>query len=187
VTDVLETLRRELGDAVSSDPASLAAHARDARMLAELEDFEGAPRTLPLAVLQPDSTQAVARAMALCARLGVAVVPVGGASGVCGGVAPGADAVALSTRRLAGLRRLESEDLIAVFGAGTMGGDAENELASHGLTLGHWPQSIEISTVGGWIATRASGQFSTAYGSIEDLVLAVAIVVLILRARAARG
>ena len=176
MTDALETLRRELGDAVSSDPAALAAHARDAWMLAELDDFEGAPRTLPLAVLQPESTETVARALALCARLGVAVVPVGGASGVCGAIAPGATAVALSTRRLAGLRRVETEDLLAVFGAGTMGVEAEQALTSHGLTLGHWPQSIDISTVGGWVATRASGQYSTAYGSIEDLVLALEVV-----------
>ncbi|MCU0669634.1 MAG: FAD-binding oxidoreductase, partial [Myxococcota bacterium] len=56
------------------------------------------------------------------------------------------------------------------------GGDAERALAPHGLTLGHWPQSIELSTVGGWVATRASGQYSTAYGNIEDLVLALEVV-----------
>jgi len=130
----------------------------------------------PLAVLEPASTDDVARALALCRSLGVAVVPFGGGSGVCGAIAPGPGSVALSTRRLAGLRRVDGGDLIAVFGAGTMGVDAEHALASHGLTLGHWPQSIEISTVGGWIATRASGQFSTAYGSIEDLVLALEVV-----------
>jgi len=89
VTDALDALRRELGDAVRSDPAALAAHARDAWMLAELDDFENAPRTTPLAVLEPASTEAVARALALCRSLGVAVVPFGGGSGVCGAIAPG--------------------------------------------------------------------------------------------------
>ncbi len=176
MTDVLDALQRELGDAVRSDAASLAAHARDAWVLAELEDFENAPRTTPLAVLEPESTDAVARALALCRSLGVGVVPIGGGSGVCGAIAPGARSVALSTRRLAGLRRVDAEDLIAVFGAGTMGIDAEHALTPHGLTLGHWPQSIDISTVGGWVATRASGQFSTAYGSIEDLLLGLEVV-----------
>jgi alkyldihydroxyacetonephosphate synthase len=176
VTDVLEALRRELGDAVRTDADARAAHARDAWMLAELADFENTPRAVPIAVLEPASTDAVSRALALCRSLGVAVVPMGGGSGVCGAIAPDARSVALSTRALAGLRRVDGKDLIAVFGAGTMGGDAEHALTAHGLTLGHWPQSIDISTVGGWIATRASGQFSTAYGSIEDLVLALEVV-----------
>ena len=176
MTDVLETLRRELGDAVRSDVETRAAHGRDAWVMAELDAFENAPRATPLAVLEPDSTAAVARALALCRSLGVAVVPIGAGSGVCGGIEPDARSVALSTRRLGGLRRLDSEDLVAVFGAGTMGIDAERALEPHGLTLGHWPQSIDISTVGGWVATRASGQFSTANGSIEELLLALEVV-----------
>jgi alkyldihydroxyacetonephosphate synthase len=176
MTDVLETLRRELGDAVRSDVATRAAHGRDAWVMAELDAFENAPRATPLAVLEPASTADVSRALALCRSLGVAVVPIGAGSGVCGGIEPDARSVALSTRRLDGLRRLDSEDLVAVFGAGTMGIDAERALEPHGLTLGHWPQSIDISTVGGWVATRASGQFSTANGSIEELLLALEVV-----------
>jgi alkyldihydroxyacetonephosphate synthase len=54
--------------------------------------------------------------------------------------------------------------------------EAERSVERHGLTIGHWPQSIDVSTVGGWVATRASGQFSTAYGSIEDLLLDLEVV-----------
>ena len=176
MTDVLEALRRELGDAVRSDAETRTAHGRDAWVMAELDTFEDTPRSIPLAVLEPASTGAVSRALALCRSLGVAVVPIGAGSGVCGAIAPDARSVALSTRRLTGLRRVDSEDLLAVFGAGTMGIEAERALTAHGLTLGHWPQSIEISTVGGWVATRASGQVSTANGSIEDLVLALEVV-----------
>ena len=57
-----------------------------------------------------------------------------------------------------------------------MGGEAERRVQKEGLTIGHWPQSVDLSTVGGWVATRAAGQFSTAYGSIEDLVLALEVV-----------
>ena len=57
-----------------------------------------------------------------------------------------------------------------------MGGEAERSVRAEGLTIGHWPQSIELSTVGGWVATRASGQYSTGYGSIEDLVFALEVV-----------
>jgi alkyldihydroxyacetonephosphate synthase len=81
--------------------------------------------------------------------------------------------VVLSTAGLTGLVDLQPEDLTASFRAGTLGLDAEHAVERAGFTLGHWPQSIELSTVGGWVATRASGQFSTAYGSIEDILLAL--------------
>jgi alkyldihydroxyacetonephosphate synthase len=79
--------------------------------------------------------------------------------------------VVLSTERLSGLREIDDANLYARFGAGTNGMQAERRAQDHGFTIGHWPQSIELSTVGGWVATRASGQYSTLYGNIEDLVL----------------
>jgi alkyldihydroxyacetonephosphate synthase len=171
-----ETLARELGSIVCSDAEALARPVADAWVLAELDALERVPSAPPLALLEPTTTEELARALALCRKLKVPVIPLGGGSGVCGAIRGDARAVVLSTRRLAGLRRVDSVDLIAVFGAGTLGGDAERALAPHGLTLGHWPQSIELSTVGGWVATRASGQYSTAYGNIEDLVLALEVV-----------
>jgi alkyldihydroxyacetonephosphate synthase len=59
------------------------------------------------------------------------------------------------------------------FDAGKQGLEAEEAVAEHGLTIGHWPQSIAVSTVGGWVSTRASGQFSTAYGNIEDIIYSI--------------
>jgi alkyldihydroxyacetonephosphate synthase len=174
--NTLRELERDLGPMLRSDDETRARHARDSWVLAELAALEAAPRALPLAVLEPATTEDVSRALARCRTLRVPVVPFGGGSGVCGGVAPGAEAVVLSTRRLSGLRRLDPGDLVAVYGAGTMGDEAERLLEAHGLTLGHWPQSIALSTVGGWVATRASGQLSTAYGSVEDIVLALEVV-----------
>jgi alkyldihydroxyacetonephosphate synthase len=84
--------------------------------------------------------------------------------------------VVLSTRGLDGLIALDSKSLIARFGAGTLGSEAEALVQEAGLTIGHWPQSIALSTVGGWIATRAAGQYSTAYGNIEDIVFALEVV-----------
>jgi alkyldihydroxyacetonephosphate synthase len=71
---------------------------------------------------------------------------------------------------MARTRAIDETNLLASFGAGKNGLEAEQEVATRGLTIGHWPQSVAISSVGGWIATRASGQFSTAYGNIEDIV-----------------
>ena len=172
----LERLQRELGSIVNVDLEARRAAAGDAWVMAELDRFEGAPRALPLAVLESATTEQVARSLALCRSLHVPVVPIGGGSGVCGAIEPSAACVALSTRKLDGLRRLDAVDLLAVFGAGTMGDRAEALLTPQGFTLGHWPQSIALSTVGGWVATRASGQYSTAYGGIEDLVLALEVV-----------
>ena len=84
MTDVLEILRRELGDAVRSDPETRAALSRDAWVMAALDTCENGPRALPLAVVEPTSTAAVSQALALCRSLGVPVVPIGAGSGVCG-------------------------------------------------------------------------------------------------------
>jgi alkyldihydroxyacetonephosphate synthase len=174
VTEVAERLARELGgDAVRTEPEALARHARDAWVLSELGDLEGRPAAAPLAVVEPASTGEAAAALRLCREARVAVVPYGGGSGVCGGVLPGAGAIVLSTRRLSGLVELDDRALLARFRAGTNGMAAERSVEEAGLTIGHWPQSIELSTVGGWVATRAAGQYSTGYGSIEDLVLAL--------------
>jgi alkyldihydroxyacetonephosphate synthase len=91
-------------------------------------------------------------------------------------VQAGPAALVLSTARLDGLVALDDTDLVAVFGAGTNGLAAERRVEEAGLTIGHWPQSIELSTVGGWVATRAAGQLSTGYGSVEDVILDLEVV-----------
>ena len=105
-------------------------------------------------------------------RLGAAVVPYGGGTSVVGHLsAPAGDrpSVHISLERLTGLQDLQTGDLCARFGAGTVGPALEAALAAHGLTLGHFPQSFEYSTAGGWVATRSSGQQSLRYGRIERL------------------
>jgi alkyldihydroxyacetonephosphate synthase len=68
---------------------------------------------------------------------------------------------------------IDEENLLLTVQAGINGLVAEEAVAERGLTMGHWPQSIGISSVGGWVSTRASGQFSTAYGNIEDIVYTI--------------
>jgi len=176
VSTILGELGKALGERVRSDRETLDRYRHDAWVREELHDFEGRPAPRPLAVVEAASTADVARTLWLCREHRVPVVPFGGGSGVCGGTLPGAEAIVLSTRRLEGLLSLDDRDLTASFRAGTMGIDAERRVQESGLTIGHWPQSVELSTVGGWVATRASGQFSTAYGSIEDVVLALEVV-----------
>jgi alkyldihydroxyacetonephosphate synthase len=176
VSEALSALRQELGALVLDDDATRAAHRADAWVMAEWAALAGRGGPLPLAVLEPADTEQVSRALRTCRDLRLPVVTRGGGSGVCGAVQAGAEHVVLSTRALQGLVRLDDEDALAAFRAGTIGIDAEERVRQDGFTIGHWPQSVALSTVGGWVATRAAGQFSTAYGSIEDVTLALEVV-----------
>jgi alkyldihydroxyacetonephosphate synthase len=183
MSDVVARLQAALGDAVRLEETDRAAAARDYWARSELEAWVGdgwseggtlaGTARLPRAVVAPTETAALAEAVRICRAHGVPMVPRGAGSGVCGGVLAGEEAVVLSTEAMAGLRAFEAHDLLATFGAGTLGGDAERAVAARGCTIGNWPQSIERSSVGGWVATRASGQYSTAYGNTEDLVYAL--------------
>ncbi|HEX2486165.1 MAG TPA: FAD-binding oxidoreductase [Myxococcota bacterium] len=172
--DLVERLRGALGaESVRTDADTLMRHRRDTWVLSDLRDFEGEALPAPVAVVEPASAQAVAEALRVCRAARAPVVPYGGGSGVCGGVLVREGAVVLSTRRLDGLVELDDRDLLARFRAGTNGMDAERRVAEADLTIGHWPQSIELSTVGGWVATRAAGQLSTGYGNVEDILFAL--------------
>jgi len=131
----------------------------------------------PDAVVYPADHDDVAALLALCAQEAVAVIPFGGGTSVVGGVEPlrgsfGA-AITLDLARMTGLMAIDPRSQLATFAAGTTGPEVERLLGTHGLTLGHFPQSFEFSTVGGWAATRSAGQASTGYGRIEDLVVAL--------------
>jgi alkyldihydroxyacetonephosphate synthase len=131
----------------------------------------------PDAVVLPGTRDEVAQVLEACARSGVAVIPFGGGTSVVGGVEPlrgtFAAAVSVDLARLHGLLELDERSQLATFAAGTLGPEVERLLGVRGLTLGHFPQSFEFSTVGGWAATRSAGQASTGYGRIDELVVAL--------------
>ena len=110
-------------------------------------------------------------------RTGTAVIPYGLGSGVCGAVVAGRDQVVIDMSRMARMVEINDTSLTATVEAGMRGSDFEASLEARGLTMGHFPQSIELSTVGGWCATRAAGQFSTLYGNIEDMLLGCEFVI----------
>jgi alkyldihydroxyacetonephosphate synthase len=133
----------------------------------------------PDAVLLPADADAVRRALDACATEGIAVVPFGGGTSVVGGVEPlRGDHDRLVSLDLARLRDVEvdSRSLTARLGAGLRGPEAEAELAKHGVVLGHYPQSFEYATVGGFAATRSAGQASSGYGRFDSLVSAVRLI-----------
>ncbi|MCP2637457.1 FAD-binding oxidoreductase [Microbacterium sp. HD4P20] len=137
------------------------------------------PQPAPDAVILPAGHDEVAAVVSICDARGIAVVPFGGGTSVVGGVEPERGAhravVALDLVRTAALLDLDETSLLATFGAGTTGPQAEQMLAAHGYTIGHFPQSFEYASLGGYAATRSSGQASRGYGRFEDLVHALRI------------
>ena len=129
----------------------------------------------PDAVVSPSSRDEVAAVLAACAKHEVAVVPFGGGTSVVGGVEPErgrfAAVLALDLGRLDRMVALDERSLTATFEAGVRGPAAEALLEARGLTLGHFPQSFEYATIGGYVATRSAGQASSGYVRIDDLVL----------------
>lgn len=138
-----------------------------------LDDAQERPAANPACVVRPRTPQDVVTVVNACRERRTPLIPFGLGSGVCGGVVAREDAVLLDLSAMNAVREIDETNLLASFGAGMNGLEAEKAVAKHGLTIGHWPQSIGVSSVGGWIATRASGQFSTAYGNIEDIVYSI--------------
>lgn len=164
---------------VSVDPLDRLAHARGQALPDLVRLRTGRVPALPDGVARPDSADQVEVALATCSREGVRVVPWGGGTSVTGGVnqlPSDRPALVLDLERLAGLAALDRHSGLATFGAGTAGPAVEAALTVEGLTLGHFPQSFELSTVGGWVVTRSSGQESLGYGRIENMVAGLELV-----------
>ena len=137
-------------------------------------DFSGAPD----AVAFPRDEEDIAAVFAWCERERLAVIPFGGGTSVVGGVErPGGGdwrgAVTVDLRAMDRVLEVDAVSRAARIQAGTFGPHLEQQLAAHGLTLRHFPQSFEHSTLGGWIATRAGGHFATLYTHVDDLVESV--------------
>lgn len=173
---LLERLRGACRE-VTVEPAARAEASRDWWPLAMVWALDGEVGALAGAVCRPGDPSEVAGVLRVCHEAGAPVTAAGGRSGVCGACVPVYGGVLLDLTGLRGIVAVDDTSLTIDVRAGTFGHDLEAELrADHGLTLGHWPQSIELSTVGGWLACRSAGQYSTRYGKIEDLVVGLDVV-----------
>lgn len=177
MTDIGRALARELGtDRIADDAAALDAHRKDYWVLAHLRARQGRLAGGPACVVSPQSTAEVATAIRIAQQHGIPVVPFGAGSGVVGGATPPTGSLVVDTRRMNQVLELNDAALWVRVQAGMMGDAYDEAMRGRGYTSGHYPQSIALSTVGGWVATRAAGQFSTKYGNIEDLLLALEVV-----------
>ena len=136
----------------------------------------GRLESAPDAVIRPADAEAVAAAVEACGSERVAVIPYGGGTSVVGGLAALRDghscAVSLDLARLRSVE-LDATSLTARLGPGLRGPEAERALGEKGMTLGHFPQSYEQATIGGYAATRSAGQASSGYGRFDELVTAI--------------
>jgi alkyldihydroxyacetonephosphate synthase len=133
-------------------------------------------RATAIAIARPATAHEVADVLRVCSAYRVPVTTAGGRSGVNGGAVPVLGGIVLDTTRLAGISAVDPVSQTVDVLAGTNGAAFERELQeAHDLTCGHWPQSIDISTVGGWLACRSAGQLSTRYGKIEDMVVSLEV------------
>src|SRR5882757_8909197 len=137
------------------------------------------PQDAPDAVVGPGSEDEIAAILAICAQRRIAVVPFGGGTSVVGGVDPDRGeftaAVSLDLRRLDEMA-LDEVSAEATLGAGLTGPRAEELLAERGYELGHYPQSFRFATIGGFAATRSSGQDSAGYGRFDEMVRGLRVV-----------
>jgi alkyldihydroxyacetonephosphate synthase len=176
--DARKALEEAVGDeAVLTGREARVSHAAG-RGFADLVQLRsGDASTAPDAVVQPHSSKQVAAVLDACCEHGVAVVPFGGGTSVVGGVAAlrgtHSAAISLDLARMDRVVDLDRVSLTATLEPGLLGPQLERLLANAGLTLGHFPQSFEFSTVGGWVATRSAGQASMGYGRIDEVVEAV--------------
>jgi alkyldihydroxyacetonephosphate synthase len=168
---VLGRLRSACAD-VTDDPATVAEASRDWWPLAMAWATEGQVAGLAAVAARPSDAEQVAAVLAICNESRIPVTAAGGRSGVCGASVPLHGGVVLDLTGLAGIVAVDATSLVLDVLPGTFGDLLEEELRDeHGATLGHWPQSVALSTVGGWLACRSAGQLSGRYGKIEDIVL----------------
>ncbi|MGW4637421.1 FAD-binding oxidoreductase [Sphaerisporangium sp. NPDC004334] len=177
---VLADLRKAVGaDHVRFDDDTRIRHTRGKSTPDLLRMRAGDGSQAPDAVLLPGSHEEVLDVLRVCERHQVAVVPFGGGTSVVGGLAADrrgfAGVVALDLARLDRLVSVDTESMIAELEPGLRAPQAEQLLAGHGLTLGHFPQSYEYATLGGFAAARSSGQASAGYGRFDDMVVGVTV------------
>jgi alkyldihydroxyacetonephosphate synthase len=162
----------------STDPHDRASHAHGKAYRDVVRAFRGRFDHVPDFVAFPRGEEDIYRVLEWCAEAGAALIPYGGGTSVVGGVEPRvperyAGVVTLDLRALDRVLELDQVSRAARIQAGATGPVLEGQLHEHGLTLRHFPQSFELATLGGWIATRAGGHFATLYTHVEDLVESV--------------
>ncbi|WP_328535226.1 FAD-binding oxidoreductase [Streptomyces sp. NBC_00344] len=171
---------RSLAHLVTADPGVRAAHAMGKAYRDVIRALRGRPGRIPDLVARPANGQDVADLLEWAGGHGVAVIPYGGGSSVTGGVEYRGDAhqvvLSLDLTAMDRVLEIDTDSRAARIQAGALGPALEDQLRPHSLTLRHFPQSFEFSTLGGWLATRAGGHYATVHTHIDDFVQSLQVV-----------
>ncbi|MGW5464972.1 FAD-binding oxidoreductase [Streptomyces sp. NPDC003996] len=169
-----------LAHLVTDDPQARAAHAMGKAYRDVIRALRGRPGRIPDLVARPTDDQEVADLLDWAGGHSVAVIPFGGGSSVVGGVEYRGDAhravLSLDLTSMDRVLEIDTTSRSARIQAGALGPVLEGQLRPHGLTLRHFPQSFEFSTLGGWLATRAGGHYATVRTHIDDFVQSLHVV-----------
>ncbi|WP_433196467.1 FAD-binding oxidoreductase [Nocardia sp. CA-107356] len=175
-----------LAELVSTDPADRAAHAHGQAFRDVVRNLLGDVRNAPDLVVRPRGENDIVDILDWATGANIAVIPFGGGTSVVGGVEPRlpcghtanefAAAISLDLGALDRVLEIDRTSRAARIQAGVFGPALEDQLRDADLTLRHFPQSFEFSTLGGWLATRAGGHFATLYTHIDDLVESMRVV-----------
>ncbi len=161
---------------VSINPVELKAYSRDILPREIISLQYGKLPSPPQLVVWPGSTEEVRAVAHLADKYQIPIIPLGGASGVCGGTIALRGGITIDLKRMNRILNIDEISLLAEVESGIIGEWLERKLNQKGYTLGHFPSSIYCSTLGGWIATRGAGQLSSKYGKIEDMVVSLEVV-----------
>ena len=173
---LVQDLRDLVGDdAVIADADGLERYAADTYWKALAAQASGSPLGLPDVAVLPADEAGVAAVLRFANERGLPVVPRGGGSGSQGGAVPVGGGILLDLTRLDRIVEVDEESLTVTAEAGVNGEVLERALNERGLMLPHYPASVDLATVGGYVAARGSGVLSTRYGKIEDLVLSLRV------------
>ncbi len=157
----------------STDAADRVEHGRDWWPLSLAWSLTNEVPQIPSIVCRPKNTSEVSQLLSYCNTHNIPVTASGGRSGVCGAAIPLRAGVSLDMTAMQGIESVDAVSGVVEVLAGTFGPDLEDAVRQHQLTIGHYPQSFALATVGGWVACRGAGQYSTRYGKIEDMVHAL--------------
>lgn len=174
---VLEKLRKIVGDDnVSVTDVDRFTYGRDQSPISLLNSTEGVMRNPPAAIVWPETAEHVSEICRLAYKTDTPFLPFGAGSGVCGGTLTTKGGIVIDLKKMNKILSVDEKSNLVTVEAGIIGEHLERELAPHGCTIGHFPSSVYTSTLGGYLATRSAGQFSSKYGKIEDMVVGLEVV-----------